>query len=200
MKKIDLTGQRFERLKVIKEVGRSSGGHVQWLCECDCGKTTVVASNNLRQGKIVSCGCNKREKATKHEQWGTRIYRTWSNMVQRCTNPNSKFYKLYGGRGITVCQEWTEDFKAFYDWAMANGYQEELQIDRIDNDKGYSPDNCRWITHAQNCNNMQKNKTITYNGETNTIAEWAKKTGISYKAIAYRLRTGKPPEEILKEE
>lgn len=198
MKKLDLTGQRFGRLVVIKEAGRSSDGHIQWICKCDCGKTTVATSNNLRKGRIVSCGCNKKEKATRHGQWGTRIYKIWSNMIQRCTNPNAKFYNRYGGRGITVCQEWQENFQAFYDWAMANGYQEGLEIDRINNDGNYEPNNCRWVTHAENCNNMRKNKTITCNGETHTIAEWAEKTGLTYKTIAYRLRVGKTPAEILK--
>ncbi len=202
MKKLDLTGQRFGRLVVIEEAGHSSDGRVQWFCKCDCGKTTVSTTTNLKRNHTRSCGCLNEENHFKHGK-RTRtnshsLYGIWDNMKQRCGNSNATLYHRYGGRGITVCQEWREDFQAFYNWAMANGYQDDLTIDRIDNDKGYSPDNCRWITKKANLNNTSQNAFIELNGERHTIAEWSRITGISRKAIDYRIKAGKPPEEILK--
>lgn len=201
-RKIDLTGQRFERLVVIKEAGNTADGRIQWYCRCDCGKTTTSTTTNLRRKHTKSCGCLNTENRIRHGKrtrtWSHRLYGIWDNMKSRCGNPNTKYYDRYGGRGITVCGEWVNSFQTFYDWAMVNGYQEGLQIDRIDNDGNYEPGNCRWVTKKTNLNNTRQNIYIELNGERHTVAEWSRITGISRKALDYRIKAGKSPEEILK--
>jgi len=117
-----------------------------------------------------------------------RIYTAWKNILIRCENPRSSGYKNYGGRGITVCEEW-HTFLPFYNWSLSNGYAEHLTIDRIDNDKGYSPENCRWITQKENSRNRGCNHLVTFNGQTLCISEWAEKAGITHQAMAERLKS-----------
>lgn len=201
MRKLDLTGQRFGRLVVIKEAGRSSDGHVRWLCKCDCGNyTSTPSTKTLRNGTCRSCGCIERERPNKqtHGKSNTKLFAVWNAMKQRCYNPNNRSYKNYGGRGITVCQEWKEDFQTFYDWAIANGYKKGLEIDRIDVNGNYEPDNCRWTTSKKNNNNRRNNVKIKIGREEHTVAEWSEITGIPRSTILERFRSGKPLEEILK--
>jgi len=154
MRKIDRTGQRYGRLIVIGEAEKLPGNkNTRWLCRCDCGNTTKVFTSHLASGAIISCGCYGAERRTKHGLRRHRLYNIWDNMKRRCSNPQTTPYDWYGGRGIMVCQEWQENFQAFYDWAMANGYEEGLEIDRINNDGNYEPGNCRWVTHQTNCQN-----------------------------------------------
>ncbi len=145
----NLAGQIFGRLSVIEEVGRDKQHNALWLCKCSCGNYKTTASNYLTRGQTKSCGCLNKEIITKHGEWGTRIHNIWKGMRQRCNNPNHKYHPRYGGRGISVCDEWDE-YLLFRDWALSNGYADNLTIDRIDNDKGYSPDNCQWLTRAEN--------------------------------------------------
>lgn len=133
----------------------------------------------------------------KHGMRYTRLYNIWRSMNQRCSNPNTKNYHRYGGRGIRVCDEWKHDFMAFHDWAMANGYSEELTVDRIDNEKGYSPDNCRWSTYKEQENNKSNSRIIECNGASHTLGEWSEITGIRLATIWDRLQRGWTPERAL---
>lgn len=153
----DLTGQRFGKLVVLGLEGHHDKRR-HWKCVCDCGNEVVFSTNRLR--KQISCGCAKGRVGAKVK--GQRLYRIMTGMKDRCYNPNATGYKNYGGRGITICDEWRNDFFAFRDWAYANGYAEGLTIDRIDNDKGYCPENCRWATKAEQNRNKRtvKNKGV----------------------------------------
>ena len=192
--KRDLTGQRYGKLTVLKYSHSNHRGRAMWLCQCDCGNETVVLGNALTQGNTKTCGCSKVENATKlkykHGYRSTRLYRIWLNMHTRCSNEQTNCYTNYGKRGIKICNEWQE-FLPFYEWAMANGYRDDLTIDRIDNNGNYCPENCRWSTRVEQSNNTRKNHFVTYNGQTHTIAEWAKITGLSRSVITQRINKSK---------
>ena len=199
---IDLTGQRFGRLVVVERVENSADGRARWLCRCDCGQSKTVLGEHLKKGRTKSCGCAKSESSSKrfkkHGGRNSKLYRIWSNMKDRCNNPDCKVYSDYGGRGIKVCKEWIDDFSAFQKWALANGYKEGLTIDRKDNDKGYSPDNCRWTDRKIQGNNKRNCRYITYKGQRKTVAEWSDITGIPHDTLLYRLNHGWETESILK--
>lgn len=194
-KAIDLTGKRFGRLMVIKRVG-TRHRECLWECKCDCGKSIDTISSNLRTGHTKSCGClvmeRTKETNTKHGLYGTRIHGIYTNMKTRCYNPKYYLFHRYGGRGISVCDEWLGEngLKNFYNWSMNNGYSEHMSIDRIDNDKGYRPDNCRWVSMKQQQNNRTNNRIITVNGEAHTMREWSEIRKINYATIQRRLASG----------
>lgn len=189
MSKTDLVGLRFGRLTVIS-FDKIQNGSYRWNCLCDCGKTKSVPSSRLKRDHTKSCGCLSVETRTKHGKSKTKLYSTWQNMKTRCFNENDEFYDDYGGRGIKVCEEWVNSFNEFYDWSMKNGYKDDLTIDRIDNNKNYSPDNCRWVNISVQANNKRNNVKETIDGEDKTLSEWAESTGINYKTIHSRYSRG----------
>lgn len=201
---IDLTGERFGYLTVIRRVP-NRGGHTAWECVCDCGVHVVVAGHALKSGHTKSCGCYQRQRASEVQQKhneanSSRLYNIWINMKSRCNCPTCRDYKDYGARGIHVCEEWQNDFLAFKLWALRNGYSDEKSLDRKNNDLGYSPDNCRWSTAIEQNNNRRSNFRVTYEGETHTIAEWARFFGINYFTLYSRIRqSGRDPIDVIAE-
>ena len=192
-RKIDITGQRFNKLLVLREYGRKHK-EVTWECLCDCGNITIVPSYAIRTGATKSCGCytGKTKTSFRESMRGTHIHTAYTNMLTRCYNPHYYLFQHYGGKGIKVCDDWLGDdgFINFYNWSLANGCSGNLSIDRIDNSKNYSPDNCRWVTMKEQQNNRTNNRMITVNGETHTIAEWSRINKIKYATIQNRLKYG----------
>lgn len=197
-KLIDLTGRKFGKLTVIERDGRDEKGNITWKCKCDCGNICTVPGVILRRRSKKSCGCKWMEPGNKtHGMTGTTLFTRWINMRSRCNNPKNKRYNRYGGRGIKICDEWENDFSAFYNWAINNGYEESLTLDRIDNDLGYFPDNCRWVDKKTQANNRSTNKMYTINGETKTLAEWCEQYDMPYYLVISRLRKNISIEESL---
>ena len=193
----DIAGYKFGKLNVISRAGSSSTGKAQWLCKCDCGTNKTVRAADLKNGRVLSCGCYRKERATKHGLKHDRLYRIWVAMRQRCNNPKNDGFEYYGGRGIKVCNEW-DDFKTFNEWSMSHGYADNLTIDRIDVNGNYEPSNCRWVLEVVQGSNKRNNVFLEFNGETHTLSEWAKKLGINRNTIDTRYKAGKTPAEILK--
>ena len=207
-KKIDLTGQRFGRLVVLHEDGRSKNGKVLWRCKCDCGNEVTVNGNSLRGWITLSCGCYHRERHMTHGMSKTRLYRIWVAMLTRSgvyEGADEETKRYYRYRGITVCDEWLI-FDNFCKWALDNGYEDGLEIDRKDNNRGYCPENCRWITHREN----MRNRRCTLRREDGTpLAIFCIMVGIrtcengnstkQYDRICHMYRTShKPHPELLK--
>ena len=196
MATLDLAGQKYGRLTVLKRVENTNAGKTKWLCQCDCGKMTKVVGSNLKNGMTKSCGCLSVdmliERSTKHGLDNSRICIIWRNMKSRCHNSKNKQFKNYGGRGIYICDEWLGEnaLKNFADWSFENGYSEKLTIDRIDNNKGYSPDNCRWVDCSVQANNKRNNILITNNGKTQTLVQWCKELKISRSMVRNRIERG----------
>lgn len=201
----DLTGQRFGRFTVIG-FAETRSGRAYWLCRCDCGNEKTVRGAHLMSGDTISCGCYRDEVKEKlyHRFDGVprstlkteRLHRIWSGMKSRCNNPKFHKYKRYGARGITVCPEWDE-YAPFKKWALANGYSDDLVIDRIDNDGNYEPSNCRWVTNKQNCNNRGTCHYLTVHGATHTLSEWSDITGIASRVLWARTKYGIDEDRIL---
>ena len=196
---IDLTGQKFNRLKVIKYSHKDKRYRPYWKCLCNCGRISTVSSINLTSGQVRSCGCLLKEKTKKmgesrkvHGMSRKRIYKIWDNMKDRCLNKNSGGYKWYGKRGITICRKWLK-FEGFYN-DMKNGYAENLQLDRINNNQGYKKSNCRWVTLKENLRNKRNNRRY----KNKCVSEWSEITGIKINLIHLRLRRGWDWERILK--
>lgn len=184
---IDLTGQSFGRLTAIQIVESGDRGKSRWLCKCECGKEKTVRADGLRSGKSTSCGCYHTEINKTHGMSNTKMYRSWYNMKLRCYEPTARHYQDYGGRGIVVCDEWLNDFLKFFNWAIRNGYREDLTIDRIYVNGNYEPNNYRWSNLKEQANNKRTNVTITIDGETRTLKQWSEKYNINYQTLWYRI-------------
>lgn len=186
-----MIGQRFGRLVVIGEAPRFNG-HKMLVCQCDCGSIKTAYQSKMIKGHTRSCGCfsidSRRERMTTHGKTGTRAYIIWKHIRQRCHNPKDAAFKDYGGRGITVCDRWRESFENFL--ADMGECPLGLEIDRIKNDKGYEPGNCKWSTKTENCRNRRSNRLITHNGETRLSVEWAELSGTKRQTIEGRLNNG----------
>ena len=202
----DLTGLKFGRLTVISRaedyIDPKGNKTICWLCKCECGKTVVTRGGRLKSGHTKSCGCMKHAPepfiggAIKHGLRNTRIYTIWCSMKRRCYAATSQNYYKYGGRGIDICDEWINDPVAFYTWSINNGYADDLSIDRIDNDKGYSPGNCRWTTNDVQARNKRNNHYLIFNGKSMTIKDYSTLVNICEKTIRRNLRKGLTPDEI----
>ena len=195
----DLTGQRFGRLTVLKCVGsHKTSGAKLWECICDCGNKTIVSASSLtnEHNNTRSCGCLKYEVPTIHGLSRSRIYAIWKSFRYRCDNPHNPGYYLYGGRGITYCKEW-KDFMTFYSWAMKNGYDQNLTLDRIDVNGNYCPENCRWATPVEQSNNRRDNHNIKINGAVKTLTEWAREYDVNPTTFYNRIKRGIPMPEAL---
>lgn len=183
---IDLTGCKFGLLTVV-ERAPNDGRRTMWKCQCDCGNIVVVRAENLKSGNTKSCGCQARRNHFKHGMSNTKLAGILNGMIQRCNNKNHQEYGIYGGRGITVCDDWVCDHKSFYEWAIANGYREGLSIDRIDSNGNYEPSNCRWADTITQANNTRKNVYIEHDGEIHTISEWSQIIGVNYHTLWRRV-------------
>lgn len=198
----DLSGVQFGRLTVLTEAPKS-GRRRMWVCRCECGNELTTKGDYLRSGDTKSCGCLNLERCSamgrsnvKHGLRASRLYRIWSGMKQRTTNPGYHGWAGYGGRGISVCDEWLE-FESFQSWAAAAGYGDSLTLERSDNNKGYSPENCRWATKKEQQNNRRTNVVIEIDGERKTVAQWAELSGLSHSTLLKRYWAGVPADRLL---
>lgn len=197
---VDLTGQKFGRLTILSRAENDRYGNACWLCACDCGQTIVARGAHLRSGNTRSCGCLDKEADNKrnyrHGLWASRIYRIYYHMRDRCYNRKSVSYPYYGGRGIAISPEW-DTFEKFYVWAIENGYNYGMTIDRINVFGNYEPGNCRWIPLEAQAENTTRSHTITIGSISKTINEWAEETGLSRSTILSRLQRGWSPEDAV---
>lgn len=189
-KALDLVGKRFGRLTVVAYDSCHPHGKSMWQCRCECGNICVVRGTRLTSGHTKSCGCYSQDitkaRVTTHGLSNTRLYNIWRVMRKRCDYENGANYKNYGAKGIRVCEEWY-NFENFRDWAITNGYEECLTIDRIDNNGDYTPENCRWVDMKAQSRNTSRNKVITFRGETHCMKDWADILGINYRTIQHRI-------------
>ena len=197
-KGMELIGQKFGLLTVIEKSKQNSKRGRFWVCHCECGNTKEkpVRTSHLTKARVISCGCvSKYNRAHFGDRWKThgcpnkKLYWVWSAMKGRCLNKSNKQYKDYGERGIDICVEWI-NYEHFYKWAIENGYKQGLTIDRLDNDKGYNPSNCRWADNFQQSQNRRSNHFVTHEGQTKTLAEWGRDFGIKENTLYTRLKRG----------
>jgi hypothetical protein len=192
---VDITGNKYGKLLVINREGRNKSNKITWKCRCDCGKEVIVTGNNLKNGHTQSCGCLHKEadlrKAKRNNMSETKLGKAWYNMIYRATSPKNREAHRYLNRGITVCDEWRDSFESFVKWSMDNGYADNLSLDRINNNKGYSPDNCRWVNQLTQVRNRENTIYLEYKGEKKTLKEWADILGIKYQTLFNRLRDSK---------
>jgi len=184
-RKIKMINKRFGYLTVLYENGRVGDNRLAYMCRCKCGKLKRFSGKSLRNGDSKSCNCKKSTHKLTHGMTKTRLHEIWIGMKKRCYNKNCKQYKWYGARGIKICENWNSSFIDFYKWSKENGYMENLELDRIDNDKGYSPENCRYVTTRENLLNrreIQSRNTSGYRGISRNESSFISKITVNYKA------------------
>lgn len=205
-KAINLEGCRFGRLLVLEQAesryGKDGKPRRSWRCVCDCGNEVFATTQDLRKGDVQSCGCYHdectRNRMTIHGDSGNKLHNIWKAMRRRCKDDGHADYRYYGGKGIRVCEEWDKNYSEFKAWAINNGYSDGLTIDRIDVNKDYCPENCRWASMTEQANNRTSNIVISNNGETHTLMEWSMIYSIPYSTLYMRLKSGKSFEEAIK--
>lgn len=195
----DLTGRQFGRLTAIERMpphGKNTA--LMWVCKCECGGTAIVRGTDLVNGHTMSCGCYKKmQKAIPNGE--LRLHRIWANMKQRCSNPKTKDYRYYGGKGVCVCEDWL-NFENFYYWAMSHGYRDGLTIERKDNNGNYCPENCEWIEANRQQRNTGRNRRFVMFGKVFTLSELCRIYGQPRSTIESRLKKGVPLERALKQD
>jgi len=189
----DLIGKKINRLTILIELGKNKKGKTEFLCQCDCGEFKAYEGRQLKSGEIKTCGNHlvefiKSANIT-HGDTGTRIYRIHANMLQRCGNSNDKNFSDYGGRGISVCTEWSGDngYTIFKKWALDNKYDDSLSIDRVDVNGDYEPNNCRWASNEAQQRNKRNTKFYTYDNKTQSLIEWAEEYDLNYNSLWKRM-------------
>lgn len=191
-------GMRFGKWIVLSQ-STNRGNRHHWFCRCDCGTERSVCGKNMATGISTNCGCVRKQSLPasrkKHGESQSSLYKRWKAMVQRCTKSSDRNFPNYGGRGIRVCREWLQ-FEPFRDWALQHGYDGSLTLDRIDNNQGYAPENCRWVSQIDNCNNKRGNLWIEAFGERKTLSEWSRdpRCKTSQSNLCRRIHLGVPPD------
>lgn len=189
-------GTKFARYTVIEKTDQRESGAYLYRCRCECGTEKLITGTALRQGKVQSCGClrkeRQREAVVKHGDYKSRLYKIWDGMIQRCTNPNNKKYQYYGGRGITICTEWLNNYQAFRNWAIESGYDENAEqwactLDREDTNGEYGPNNCRWVPQSTQMNNTSRCRIVTVDGVSRNMTQWAQELGV-HRSSLYKAR------------
>lgn len=192
-------GKRFEKIFVLSFSHKDNRGKKYYKCLCDCGKEKIIRGDCLNKTK--SCGCIRisklRELVTTHNSSRTRLYRIHKAIISRCYRKSAINYKLYGERGIRVCEDWLKNFMSFKKWAISSGYKDNLTIDRIDVNGNYCPENCRWSTEKEQANNRRSNRMLSFNKKTLNMEEWSDKTGVENYNIYNRLKRGWSIEKTL---
>lgn len=182
-------GQKYGRLTVTGFVHK--GKKWYWECTCECGNSIITQAYLVRNGHTSSCGCLQRERASEaslvHGQTNSRLYRIYNGMKNRCYNQKQQSYENYGGRGITICEEWLKSFTAFEEWSLSHGYADDLSIDRIDNNGDYSPKNCRWVTRTEQNENTRRNHLVTIGDRTQPLSAWVRERGLNYHTVSFRI-------------
>lgn len=194
MRSVDLTGQKFGRLTVVR-FDHKENGRKYYLCQCDCGNFKIVSNHSLKSGNTKSCGCLHKEILIQrnkdnriHHPENERLLRIWRAILHRCYKETDEHYDYYGGRGIKVCDDW-HNFETFQEWALANGYADNLTIDRLDGNKDYCPNNCSWATMTVQNNHKSDTKWLTYKGKTQSLSDWCRELGLDYFRTKARLNS-----------
>lgn len=192
---VDMTGWVMKehgvpdsKLTIVNREKNNDKGQTMWRCKCECGGEIIGIGYRIKSGRIKSCGCMKAVPEFRHGETQSRLYRIWCNIKTRCSCKSAEYYKNYGARGISVCDEWRLSYTAFRDWALSAGYEDNLTIDRINANGNYEPSNCRWATWKEQENNSSHNVNISYNNKTMTLHQWSEELNIPYDTLRSRVR------------